>query len=80
MDVFAPGLIFAYRENRVWPVRVSYAHGLDFLKYHWARPRPGTYHIRARAIDGQGGVEGYGPRGSYPEGATGQQVLKLQIV
>jgi Oxidoreductase molybdopterin binding domain len=61
--------LFSNRSPLVW----------SFWKYDWASPKPGTYHIRARAIDGQGRVEGDGPRGSYPEGATGQQVLKVHI-
>lgn len=50
-----------------------------FWRYKWTNAEAGTYHIRARAIDGAGRVEGYGPRGSYPEGATGQHVLKIHI-
>jgi DMSO/TMAO reductase YedYZ molybdopterin-dependent catalytic subunit len=50
-----------------------------FWRYNWIDPKSGTYRVRVRATDGQGRVEGYGPRGSYPEGATGQQVLKIRI-
>jgi len=51
-----------------------------FWKYVWVNPRPGKYEIRARAIDGRGRVEGWEPRGIYPDGATGQQVLKVTVV
>jgi DMSO/TMAO reductase YedYZ molybdopterin-dependent catalytic subunit len=50
-----------------------------FWKYAWRDAQPGTYRIRLRATDGQGRVEGYGPRHSFPGGATGQQRLTIHI-
>lgn len=50
-----------------------------FWKYAWGDARPGTYRLRLRATDGQGRVEGYEPRHSFPGGATGQQVLKIHV-
>ena len=52
----------------------------SFWKYLWINPRPGEYRIRVRAIDGQGRAEGPDPQGIYPDGATGQQVLKVTVV
>jgi len=64
-----PAEIFSNPSPLVWA----------FWRYTWASPKPGTYFLRARAIDGQGRVEGYGPRDTFPDGATGQQVLKVHI-
>ncbi len=35
--------------------------------------------MRVRAIDGKGQVEEWDPRGIYPDGATGQQALKVVV-
>lgn len=51
-----------------------------FWKYVWVAPEPGAYHLRVRAIDGQGRVEGRGPQGTFPDGATGQQALKVNVI
>ena len=50
-----------------------------FWKYVWVSPPPGTYHLRVRAIDGKDRVEAWDPRGIYPDGATGQQALKVVV-
>jgi DMSO/TMAO reductase YedYZ molybdopterin-dependent catalytic subunit len=52
----------------------------SFWKYIWVEPKPGNYKIVVRAIDGQGRVERYGPRDIFPDGATGQQVIKVTVV
>jgi len=52
----------------------------SFWKFAWVDPKPGAYHIRVRAIDGQGRVEGTDPKGIYPDGATGQQALQVTVV
>ena len=51
----------------------------SFWKYLWVNPQPGAYKIRVRAIDGRGKVEDWEPRGIFPDGATGQQVLKVTV-
>jgi DMSO/TMAO reductase YedYZ molybdopterin-dependent catalytic subunit len=51
----------------------------SFWKYLWVAPRPGTYHLRVRAMDGQGRVESRGPQDTFPDGATGQQALKVTV-
>jgi DMSO/TMAO reductase YedYZ molybdopterin-dependent catalytic subunit len=51
-----------------------------FWKYIWINPASGAYKVRVRAIDGQGRVEGKDPRNIFPDGATGQQVIKLTVV
>jgi DMSO/TMAO reductase YedYZ molybdopterin-dependent catalytic subunit len=51
----------------------------SFWKYIWVEPRPGRYTLRVRAIDGRGRVQGREPRGVFPAGATGQQVLKVVV-
>ncbi len=48
-----------------------------FWKYIWVNPAPGDYKIRVRAMDGQGLLQDYEPRGIFPDGATGQQVLNV---
>lgn len=51
----------------------------SFWKYIWIAPEPGTHKIRVRAIDRKGRVEGYGPRQIFPDGATGQHVIKVTV-
>lgn len=51
----------------------------SFWKYFWINPKPGKYEIRVRAIDGKGRVESRGPQGIFPNGATGQQALKVKV-
>ncbi len=50
-----------------------------FWKYVWISPKPGTYEIRVRAIDGKGRVQDTDPKGIFPDGATGQQVIKVRV-
>ena len=52
----------------------------SFWKYIWIDPQPGTYRIRVRAIDAKGRAQTEGPRDIFPDGATGQQVLKVTVV
>jgi DMSO/TMAO reductase YedYZ molybdopterin-dependent catalytic subunit len=52
----------------------------SFWKYTWVNPKPGKYKIRVRAIDGAGRIEGRGPTDTFPRGATGQEVMKIQVV
>ncbi len=52
----------------------------SFWKYVWVNPSPGTYKIRVRSIDGQGRVQEPSPQGTFPDGATGQQTLKVKVV
>jgi hypothetical protein len=51
----------------------------SFWKYLWVNPQPAAYKIRVRAIDGRGKVEDWEPRGIFPDGATGQQALKVVV-
>lgn len=51
----------------------------SFWRYLWVSPKPGEYKIRARAVDGKGRVEEWSPRGSFPDGATGQQEIKVAV-
>jgi DMSO/TMAO reductase YedYZ molybdopterin-dependent catalytic subunit len=51
-----------------------------FWKYIWVNPTPGHYTIRVRAIDGTGKAQDYKPREIFPDGATGQQALKVTVV
>ncbi len=50
-----------------------------FWKYLWVSPQPGTYKILVRAVDGKGRVEDWEPREPFPDGATGQQALKVTV-
>jgi hypothetical protein len=50
-----------------------------FWKFLWVDPKPGTHRIRVRAIDGKGRIEGPDPKGIFPDGATGQQAVKLLV-
>jgi hypothetical protein len=51
-----------------------------FWKYVWVGARPGEYTLRVRAIDGKGRIQADGPRDIFPDGATGQQVVKVTVV
>lgn len=51
-----------------------------FWKYLWMNPAQGKYKIRVRAIDGKDRVQSWGPRDIYPDGATGQQVMEVEVV
>jgi len=50
-----------------------------FWKFLWVRPQPGAYKIRVRSIDGKGRIEGPEPQGTFPEGATGQQMMNVTV-
>jgi DMSO/TMAO reductase YedYZ molybdopterin-dependent catalytic subunit len=50
-----------------------------FWKYIWVGPKPGRYTIHVRAIDGKNRVEGPDPDGIFPDGATGQQAIKVTV-
>jgi DMSO/TMAO reductase YedYZ molybdopterin-dependent catalytic subunit len=52
----------------------------SFWKYTWVEPRRGTYRLRVRSTDGLGRVQGVGPTSIFPDGATGQQVVKVTVV
>lgn len=51
----------------------------SFWKYPWVNPSPGTCKIRVRSTDGKGRVEKRSPQGTFPEGATGQETLKVTV-
>ena len=51
----------------------------SFWKFAWIDPRPGTYRLRVRSTDGKGRVQTEGPKGIFPDGATGQQVVKVIV-
>jgi DMSO/TMAO reductase YedYZ molybdopterin-dependent catalytic subunit len=51
----------------------------SFWKYVWVDPARGNYRILVRAVDGQGRLEGWEPREIFPNGATGQQALKITV-
>lgn len=51
-----------------------------FWKYVWVNPKPGDYTLRLRAVDGKGKPEDYEPRGIFPDGATGQQIMKVTVI
>lgn len=50
-----------------------------FWKYTWIDPKPGTYRIRVLSTDGQGRVQSEGPKDIFPDGATGQHVIKATV-
>jgi DMSO/TMAO reductase YedYZ molybdopterin-dependent catalytic subunit len=52
----------------------------SFWKYTWIDPQPGAYRIRVRSTDGQGRVQSEGPTDIFPDGATGQQAIKVTVV
>lgn len=64
-----PAAIFSNPSPIVW----------TFWQYTWVNPRPGKYRVRARAIDGKGRVQGPQPTSTFPDGATGQQVLTVTV-
>ena len=65
-----PASVFSNPSPIVW----------TFWRYMWVDPRPGEYMLRVRAIDGKGRVQPYDPRDIFPDGATGQQVVKITVV
>jgi DMSO/TMAO reductase YedYZ molybdopterin-dependent catalytic subunit len=65
-----PATLFSHPSPLVW----------TFWKYLWISPARGKYEIRVRAIDDKGRVQSWGPRDIYPDGATGQQVMKVEVV
>jgi DMSO/TMAO reductase YedYZ molybdopterin-dependent catalytic subunit len=50
-----------------------------FWKYIWLDPKPGKYALAVRAVDGKGQVESSGPRGIFPNGATGYQTRAVVV-
>ena len=51
-----------------------------FWKYTWVNPKRGKYRVRVRAIDGTGRIEGREPTSTFPNGATGQEVITVTVV
>jgi len=51
----------------------------SFWKYTWIAPKSGSYRIRVRSTDGKGRVQNEGPKDIFPDGATGQQVIKVSV-
>ncbi len=50
-----------------------------FWKYVW-KPAPGKYKLRVRGVGGDGRVQPEGPREPFPDGATGQQAIRVEVV
>lgn len=50
-----------------------------FWKYAW-KPAPGRYSVVVRGIGGDGAVQGAEPRSPFPDGATGMQVLQVEVL
>jgi DMSO/TMAO reductase YedYZ molybdopterin-dependent catalytic subunit len=77
------GVEISFDDGRTWQPTNLFSHPSPlvwaFWKYIWVSPRPGSYKIRVRAIDGKGRLEDYGPREIFPAGATGQQVMKVTV-
>ncbi len=69
-ETWKPTTIFSNPSPIVW----------TFWKYTWVNPKRGTYHVRVRAIDGEGRIEGRGPTSTFPSGATGQAVMTVTVV
>jgi DMSO/TMAO reductase YedYZ molybdopterin-dependent catalytic subunit len=65
-----PASVFSNPSPIVW----------TFWRYIWVDPHPGEYTLRLRAIDGKGRIQSYDPRDIFPDGATGQQVVKVTVV
>ncbi len=74
----------SFDDGQTWQGTSLFSHPSPtvwtFWKYIWVNPKPGNYKIRVRAIDGRGRAEDYDPRGIFPDGATGQQVMKVIVV
>jgi DMSO/TMAO reductase YedYZ molybdopterin-dependent catalytic subunit len=54
------------------------AEAWAFWRYAW-NPGTGTYELRVRGIDRTGVVQSEGPKQPFPDGATGQQVVKVEV-
>jgi DMSO/TMAO reductase YedYZ molybdopterin-dependent catalytic subunit len=48
--------------------------------YRWSPPGPGTRTIRARATDGRGDTQTPVRREPYPDGATGYDVIDINVI
>jgi DMSO/TMAO reductase YedYZ molybdopterin-dependent catalytic subunit len=74
----------SFDDGRTWQLTSLFSNPSPivwtFWKYVWVSPKPGDYKIRLRSIDGKDRVEDYGPRQIYPDGATGQQVMKVTVI
>ena len=74
----------SFDDGQTWTATNLYSHPSPlvwaFWKYIWIDPRPGQYTLRVRAIDGQGRVQGLSPDSPFPDGATGQQAIKVTVV
>jgi DMSO/TMAO reductase YedYZ molybdopterin-dependent catalytic subunit len=73
----------SFDDGKTWQKTNLFSHPSpltwSFWKYIWASPAPGLYKIWVRAIDGKGRIEDREPRGSFPAGATGRQVLEVTV-
>ncbi len=74
----------SFDDGQTWTATNLYSHPSPlvwaFWKYIWIDPRPGQYTLRVRAIDCQGRVQGLSPDSPFPDGATGQQAIKVTVV
>jgi len=50
-----------------------------FWNYRWEDPKPGVYHILARATDGTGEIQSSIEQKAYPSGATGLQGILVTV-
>ena len=48
-------------------------------RYRWANPRPGTYTLRVRAIDGTGEAQTARRHGRFRSGATGHHNMRVRV-
>ncbi len=55
------------------------AEAWSFWRLPWT-PSPGKYKVRVRATGGDGAVEAAGPTTPFPDGATGQQVVSVEVI
>jgi DMSO/TMAO reductase YedYZ molybdopterin-dependent catalytic subunit len=67
--VWQPADLFSNPSSEVW----------SFWRHAW-NPAPGMYEVRLRATDGAGNVQTEGPTRPFPDGATGQQVVRVEVV
>jgi DMSO/TMAO reductase YedYZ molybdopterin-dependent catalytic subunit len=70
-------------KNGVWQAADLFSNpsteAWAFWRYAW-NPAPGVYEVRLRGIGGDGVVQSEGPQQPFPDGATGQQVVRVKVV
>jgi hypothetical protein len=73
-----------FNESEPWhPAQIVSCPSPDvwaFWTYEWSLPGPGSYRLRARAVNGRGEIQTAEESGPGPEGATGYHSLTVRVL